>query len=54
MNGWLSLEGIPGLLIELASSSDPEFPRNLAAVRDVLPIVASQAAPVQLAGPAIE
>jgi len=54
MNGWLSLEGIPGLLIELATSWDPEFSRNLAAVREILPIVASQAAPLELAGPAIE
>jgi hypothetical protein len=40
MNPWLSQEGYPALLIELATSYDSEFSRNLAAVRRVLALAA--------------
>jgi hypothetical protein len=39
MNVWLSSEEIPAMLIELATSSDPEFARNLAGLRAVLPVL---------------
>lgn len=40
MNVWLAEQGMAGLLIELATSTDPEFTRNLAAMRAVLAAIA--------------
>ncbi len=43
LNVWLSEQGIPGLLVELDSTTDPEVERNLAALRAVLPLLAAPA-----------
>ncbi len=40
---WLSEQGIPAILIELASASAPEFDRNLAGLRAVLRVVTQRA-----------
>lgn len=42
MNVWLAAQGLPGLLIELATSHDPEFARNLAGLQAVLEMIASE------------
>lgn len=39
MNVWLASEGLTGILIELATSHDPDFARNLAGVRTVLALL---------------
>jgi hypothetical protein len=36
MNVWLAEQDLPGFLIELATSTDPEFQRNLGALKAVL------------------
>jgi hypothetical protein len=45
MNVWLGDQGIPGMLIELATNHDPEFARNLAGLRAVLAVLASEEPP---------
>jgi hypothetical protein len=42
MNVWLGEQGIPGMLIELATTHDAEFARNLAGLRAVLGLLASE------------
>lgn len=39
MNVWLASEGLAGILVELATSHDPDFARNLAGVRAVLALL---------------
>lgn len=45
MNGWMRSVGMGGCLVELASSTDPEFQRNLAGVRAVLDRLAAEGEP---------
>jgi hypothetical protein len=45
MNVWMGQEGLAGLLVELATSNDPELARNLAAVRRVLELLAQHERP---------
>ncbi len=45
MNVWLGEQGIPGMLIELATNDDPEFARNLAGLRSVMAMLASEEQP---------
>jgi hypothetical protein len=42
MNVWLGDQGIPGMLIELTTYSDPEFSRNLAGLRAVMAMLANE------------
>ena len=41
MNVWLGTQSIPGILVELSDSQDPEFARNLAGVRAALNLIAA-------------
>ncbi len=45
MNVWLGEQGIPGMLIELSTSHDAEFARNLAGLRAVMAMLASEEQP---------
>ena len=40
MNVWMGTEGLGGILVELTTSTDPEFARNLAGIRAVLALLA--------------
>ena len=42
MNVWMGGQGLAGFLIELTSYDDPEFARNLAGLRAVLPLIAQE------------
>lgn len=42
MNVWMGSVGIPGLLIELTDFQNPEFGRNLAGVKAILDLLASE------------
>jgi hypothetical protein len=45
MNVWLAEQAIPGMLIELATTYDSEFARNLAGLRAVMAVLSSEPQP---------